>query len=107
MRRDRRTEEDLAKEAEKERKEAERREQYDKWGKGLKQVEEQEGRVRSALHEMSKPLARYKDDEDLDEHLKLQDRDGDPMLEYLAAKRRKAAGGVGTTLSNTILLICL
>ncbi|ODM97238.1 hypothetical protein Ocin01_09436 [Orchesella cincta] len=93
VKRDRRTEADLAKELEKKKQEAERKEQYDKWGKGVKQVEEQEARVQSALHEMAKPLARHKDDVDLDDHLKKIDRDGDPMLEYLASKRRKARGG--------------
>lgn len=44
---------------------------------------------------MSKPLARYENDNDLDDHLKKIDRDGDPMAEYLASKRRKATGGVG------------
>lgn len=32
---------------------------------------------------MSKPLARFSDDVDLDNHLKNQYRDGDPMLEYI------------------------
>lgn len=61
----------------------------------LKQVAEHEENVRSALHEMSKPLARYKNDGDLDDHLKNIDREGDPMLEYLTAKRKKAKGEPG------------
>lgn len=32
---------------------------------------------------MQKPLARYKDDQDLENLLKSKIRDGDPMLEYI------------------------
>lgn len=42
---------------------------------------------------MSKPLARYKDDKDLDEMLKNQERDGDPMLEYIKRKKKKTESG--------------
>lgn len=42
---------------------------------------------------MSKPLARYKDDEDLDAHLRAQERDGDPMLAMLTKKKSKRDGG--------------
>jgi len=38
---------------------------------------------------MEKPLARYADDEDLDKHLREQEREGDPMLEYLRSKKSK------------------
>ena len=47
---------------------------------------------------MSKPLARYKDDKDLDEMLKGQDRAGDPMLAFIQKKqvqREKKAGVKG------------
>lgn len=45
-----------------------------------------------ALHEADKPLARYKDDHDLDMHLRDQDREGDPMLAFLKKKTSKATG---------------
>lgn len=32
---------------------------------------------------MQKPLARYKDDQDLEDLLKSKIRDGDPMLKYI------------------------
>ena len=35
------------------------------------------------LYEMSKPLARYADDEDLERMLKEREREGDPMLKFL------------------------
>ena len=41
------------------------------------------------MHEMQKPLARYQDDKDLDDMLKEQDRDGDPMLAFIKKKAIK------------------
>lgn len=38
---------------------------------------------------MSKPLARYADDADLDKRLRNQEREGDPMLEYIKQKQIK------------------
>jgi len=35
------------------------------------------------LYEMSKPLARYADDEDLERMLKEREREGNPMLKFL------------------------
>lgn len=46
-------------------------------------------RITEMAHEMNKPLARTKDDADLDSFLKDQDRDGDPMLAFL--KKKKSA----------------
>lgn len=39
---------------------------------------------------MSKPLARFSDDADLDNHLKNQYRDGDPMLEYIRQRESES-----------------
>ncbi|XP_031356532.1 BUD13 homolog [Photinus pyralis] len=84
---------DLEKEAqersEKERQEEANKEKYMRWGKGLKQVEDYESKLQDALQEMNKPFARYADDEDLERHLKEQEREGDPMLDYIRKKRRK------------------
>ncbi|KAJ8305176.1 hypothetical protein KUTeg_017271 [Tegillarca granosa] len=41
---------------------------------------------------MSKPLARYKDDEDLDKMLKDQDRPEDPMLAFIKKKSKVKNG---------------
>lgn len=38
---------------------------------------------------MSKPLARYKDDTDLDQMLRDRDRAGDPMLAFVQKKKVK------------------
>jgi len=37
---------------------------------------------------MDKPLARAVDDEDLEEHLKKQERSEDPMLGYIRRKKK-------------------
>ncbi|XP_050300788.1 BUD13 homolog [Anthonomus grandis grandis] len=80
---------DWEEEEKRRKKEAENKEKYERWGKGLKQVEDVNEKIQSDLHEMSKPLARYADDEDLEKYLKDQEREGDPMLAYLRQKKRK------------------
>ncbi|POI18864.1 hypothetical protein CIB84_017392, partial [Bambusicola thoracicus] len=67
---------------------SEREEQYAQWGRGLAQGRQQQQNVEDAMKEMQKPLARYIDDEDLDRMLREQEREGDPMAEYI--KKRKA-----------------
>ncbi|KAK7579727.1 hypothetical protein V9T40_000356 [Parthenolecanium corni] len=75
---------------EKRRREDKKMEQYYKWGRGLKQVAEEEEKVKEEEYEMSKPLARYADDDDLDKTLKQKEISGlDPMLEYINRKKRK------------------
>ncbi|CAD1479760.1 unnamed protein product, partial [Heterotrigona itama] len=76
-------------EREKQKRQAELDEKYAKWGKGLKQVEDHEEKLKDDLYEMSKPLARYADDADLDKRLREQEREGDPMLEYIKQKQIK------------------
>ncbi|XP_018566533.1 BUD13 homolog [Anoplophora glabripennis] len=80
---------DQEEEAARAKREQEMKEKYDRWGKGLKQVEDQNQKIEEQLHEMSKPLARYADDEDLEKFLKEQEREGDPMLNYIRKKKRK------------------
>lgn len=84
----------LHKDAEKERKklkEEEKRKQiYDRWGKGLKQIEEYKERVHTETHEMSKPIARYENDEDLENYQRQQYRDGDPMVAYFRKKESES-----------------
>ncbi|NXV51127.1 BUD13 protein, partial [Uria aalge] len=83
---------DLAQEQLEQRQKAEaqskRDEQYAKWGKGLAQGRQQQQNVEDAIKEMQKPLARYIDDQDLDQMLREQEREGDPMAEFI--KKRKA-----------------
>lgn len=53
------------------------------------QTKQTQDKVADYLHEIDKPLARYRDDEDLDNMLKDQERDDDPMLAYMKQKKRK------------------
>ncbi|XP_043261828.1 BUD13 homolog isoform X2 [Colletes gigas] len=87
--RKRNLEAEAAEEREKQKRQAELNEKYAKWGKGLKQVEDREEKLKDDLYEMSKPLARYADDADLDKTLREQEREGDPMLEYIKQKQIK------------------
>ena len=56
----------------------------------VKQLEAHQARVENDMHEMDKPLARDKNDEDLDAHLKAVEREEDPMLKYIRKKQTKA-----------------
>lgn len=87
-------EQNSEKEMEKMRKAEERKAVYDRWGKGLKQIEDFQERVADEMHEQSKPLARYANDADLDDYLKQQYRAGDPMAEYFQSKSKEKVGGL-------------
>ncbi|XP_014611935.1 PREDICTED: BUD13 homolog [Polistes canadensis] len=80
---------EAAVEREKQKRQEELNEKYDKWGRGLKQIEDREEKLKNYLHEVSKPLARYADDADLDKALREQEKEGDPMLEYIRNKKIK------------------
>uniref|UniRef100_A0A182P349 BUD13 homolog n=1 Tax=Anopheles epiroticus TaxID=199890 RepID=A0A182P349_9DIPT len=82
-------EKELREELAKRKHEEKKKEIYSRWGKGVKQVEDYKAQLEEAAREMEKPLARYADDKDLDEYLKQQEREGDPMLEYLRSKRKE------------------
>ncbi|GBM63133.1 BUD13 [Araneus ventricosus] len=74
---------------EKEKKQAELQQKYAQWGKGIEQSETQEQKLSEDLYESMKPLARYHGDEDLEEQLKAQIHDDDPMAEYIKKKKKK------------------
>lgn len=59
----------------------------------LAQGKAEQDRVAEMVHEMSKPLARGKDDADRDSYLKDIDREGDPMLEFMKKKKDKKNKG--------------
>lgn len=46
-------------------------------------------RLEDAVTEAQKPLARHRDDEDLDRMLREQEREGDPMAAMLRRKKEK------------------
>ena len=60
----------------------------------LKQVQDQADALEDHLHEMSKPLARYKDDEDLDQMMREMEREEDPMLAFIKKKKKKTGPAV-------------
>lgn len=64
-------------------------EKYAQWGKGLAQKDMYQQRLEDAVTEAQKPLARHRDDEDLDRMLREQERDGDPMAAMLRRKKEK------------------
>ncbi|KAF6102335.1 BUD13-like protein [Phyllostomus discolor] len=70
-------------------KDSERDELYAQWGKGLVQNRQQQQNVEDAIKEMQKPLARYIDDEDLDRMLREQEREGDPMANFIKKNKAK------------------
>nr|KAF6464148.1 BUD13-like protein [Rousettus aegyptiacus] len=70
-------------------KDLKRDEMYAKWGKGLAQSRQQQQNVEDAIKEMQKPLARYIDDEDLDRMLREQEREGDPMANFIKKSKAK------------------
>jgi len=80
---------DLEKEHKKMIAEEVRKKEYDRWGKGLKQLEQIEKRRAEYQHEASKPLSRAADDLDLQDYLKNQERTDDPMLQYIRRKRKE------------------
>lgn len=48
-----------------------------------------ESSLQDQVHEASKPLARFKDDKDLDEMLRREERLEDPMLDFIRKKKEK------------------
>ncbi|XP_077633771.1 LOW QUALITY PROTEIN: BUD13 homolog [Crocuta crocuta] len=70
-------------------KDSKREELYAQWGKGLAQSRQQQQNVEDAVKEMQKPLARYIDDEDLDRMLREQEREGDPMANFIKKNKAK------------------
>ncbi|XP_034148996.1 BUD13 homolog isoform X2 [Esox lucius] len=62
---------------------------YTQWGRGVAQGQMQQQNVEDALKESQKPLARSRDDQDLDKMLREQEREGDPMLAMMRRKRER------------------
>lgn len=77
------------KNSEKARREAEIKAKYAELSAGIVQNKEKKERLDEAVREMEKPLARSKDDADLDEHLKSRELEDDPMIAYVRKKKSK------------------
>ncbi|KJE88509.1 hypothetical protein CAOG_00157 [Capsaspora owczarzaki ATCC 30864] len=85
---------------EKEAKQAEAIERRLAWGKGAVQKQQAIERREEELAQMSKPLARYAGDADLEAHLRAQDREGDPMAAFLNSRpqgKAESGGAAGVT----------
>ncbi|GIY50958.1 BUD13 homolog [Caerostris darwini] len=82
-------EEENREKLEKERKLAEQQQKYAEWGKGTEQSEIKKLKLSEDLYESTKPIARYRDDEDLDKALKEVIHQDDPMAEFIKKKRKK------------------
>ncbi|KAF9199612.1 hypothetical protein BGZ49_010248 [Haplosporangium sp. Z 27] len=74
--------------AEAARREVEKQERLMEWGKGMVQREEDAARKKREEEEKSKPLARFKDDEDLNEELKERERWNDPAAMFLTGTKK-------------------
>lgn len=64
-------------------------------------------KVEDELYEMSKPLARYADDEDLERMLKEREREGDPMLKFLKKKPKLTPSGKPKKGKKQFVIFCL
>ncbi|KAG0317741.1 hypothetical protein BGZ99_006127 [Dissophora globulifera] len=74
--------------AEAARREIEKQERLMEWGKGLVQREAEIEKKRREEEEKLKPLARYKDDQDLNEELKERERWNDPAAMFLSGTKK-------------------
>ncbi|KAK0040607.1 BUD13 [Biomphalaria pfeifferi] len=83
------TEEERAKNEEEEKRKEELKNKYEVWGKGIKQQQNRSAVLEDQVYEASKPLARYKDDKDLDKMCREEERDEDPMLAYIRNRKKK------------------
>ncbi|XP_023349421.1 BUD13 homolog isoform X2 [Eurytemora carolleeae] len=89
-------EEEEKKRLEKEKKEVpeEIKRKFEQWNRGVHQVKKSMDQLEDNLYEMSKPLTRTEDDVDRDIMLKEQEREEDPMAEYMRKKKEKIQGKV-------------
>ncbi|KAG0053519.1 Pre-mRNA-splicing factor cwc26 [Gryganskiella cystojenkinii] len=74
--------------AEAAKRELEKQEKMMEWGRGLVQREEEQERKKREQEEKHKPLARYKDDEDMNEELMERERWNDPAAKFLTGARK-------------------
>ncbi|KAF9428350.1 hypothetical protein BGZ94_002691 [Podila epigama] len=70
------------------RREVEKQERQMEWGKGLVQRKEKEEEKKRLEQEKFKPMARYKDDEELNEELKERERWNDPAAMFLTGVKK-------------------
>ncbi|XP_057318317.1 BUD13 homolog [Microplitis mediator] len=74
---------------EKEKRQQEKNNKYSKWEKGLEQVDDRTEKMKQDLYEMTKTLARYADDADIDALQRAEEREGDSMPNFIKDKQIK------------------
>lgn len=72
----------------------------------LAQGQMQQQRLEDAVREAQKPLARQRDDEDLDRMLREQEREGDPMAAMLRRKKDRNTRTQGCAATHLHLVLC-
>ncbi|CAO3664573.1 unnamed protein product [Umbelopsis vinacea] len=78
-----------AEEARRKKEEMEKEEKMMEWGKGFVQREEKAAEQRRLEEEKHKPLARYADDQELNEELKEREMWNDPASQFLSANKKQ------------------
>nr|VZI33209.1 unnamed protein product [Spirometra erinaceieuropaei] len=80
---------DAEAQADKARKQAELEAKYALWNRGIETVKERDAEMQAERYEISKPFARYADDEDLTAQQKSKIHAEDPMAAYFKEKEEK------------------
>ncbi|BHF78446.1 bud site selection protein [Sparganum proliferum] len=80
---------DAEAQADKARKQAELEAKYALWNRGIETVKERDAEMQAERYEISKPFARYADDEDLTAQQKSKIYAEDPMAAYFKEKEEK------------------
>ena len=71
----------------------------------MAQVKSAQEKLEDELYEMTKPLARSREDEDLERLLKGREREGDPMLAFIKKKQKRElqlSGKKGDSLNKNL-----
>jgi len=69
-----------------------------KWGKGIVQQQTKEQKMLDDLREAAKPMARGKNDADMNDMLKAKIHADDPMAQYMLKQKEKALAASGVKL---------
>uniref|UniRef100_A0A915Q5A8 BUD13 homolog n=1 Tax=Setaria digitata TaxID=48799 RepID=A0A915Q5A8_9BILA len=77
-------------------KQKELEEKYKNWNKGLRQIEERSQKLNEMARVAQEDFARHADDETMNEHLKKQLYEKDPMYNYVKKKKENAEIRSGT-----------
>ncbi|CAI5444688.1 unnamed protein product [Caenorhabditis angaria] len=85
------TEEEKAKKERENKKTEELKEKYKGWNRGVAQISERQAQLEEMARVAAEPMARRKDDEEMNRHLKEVLHEADPMANVIRKKRRETA----------------